>query len=118
MKKSKEHIEKARQARWKGKKYIGYTSMSKEELKKYTFSYRLKKNYNLDYNDYEKMVNSQKGLCALCGKENNVGKKLFVDHCHKTKRVRGLLCFNCNTTLGKVNDSIDLLKRMINYLTI
>lgn len=43
-----------------------------------------------------------------------IGKK--VDHCHTTGKVRGLLCNNCNTALGLVDDKIEVLKRMIKYL--
>ena len=41
---------------------------------------------------------------------------LVIDHCHKTHKVRGLLCHICNTALGQLNDSIDLLKKSIEYL--
>lgn len=39
-----------------------------------------------------------------------------VVHCHKTGKVRGLLCFNCNTGIGKLKDDIELLKRAVEYL--
>lgn len=52
--------------------------------------------------------------CDLCGKYM---KTKNIDHCHKTKIVRGVLCTNCNTTLGKLKDDISLLKKSIKYLT-
>ena len=55
---------------------------------------------------------AQGGLCALCRK----GKAEHVDHDHLTGRVRGVLCFNCNSGLGQFRDSIDLLARATDYL--
>lgn len=51
--------------------------------------------------------------CAICG---HMGK-LDVDHCHRTGFVRGMLCFPCNTALGRFCDSPALLRRAIDYLT-
>ena len=67
--------------------------------------YRYKKRYGITIDDYDAMFQQQGGVCAICGKPeiktNQYGvKRLSVDHCHKTKRVRGLLCVVCNTRLG------------------
>lgn len=85
--------------------------------------YTLKKKFGITPEQYEVMHNNQKGLCYICGQpetvlDNKYGtpKKLAVDHCHKTNKVRRLLCNRCNTTLGKVNEDKELLRRMINYL--
>ena len=69
--------------------------------------------YKLTANDYSKMVRKQKSLCAICGiyREN-----LYIDHCHKTGKVRGLLCVKCNTGLGYFRDSIDVMQKAIKYL--
>jgi len=45
-----------------------------------------------------------------------MSKLTHLDHCHKTGRIRGVLCNNCNTGLGKFYDDIELLKTAINYL--
>ena len=52
--------------------------------------------------------------CDLCG---DYMSKKNIDHCHSTNKVRGVLCTNCNTALGKFKDDIELLKKAINYLT-
>lgn len=54
--------------------------------------------------------------CTACNKECIRIGELHVDHCHATGKVRGMLCFNCNATLGHVNDSVERLKMLIDYL--
>jgi hypothetical protein len=61
---------------------------------------------------FEKKVRQQRGLCAVC----KIKKAEHIDHDHVTNKVRGLLCFTCNTSLGKMNDSIPILMRAIKYL--
>ena len=78
---------------------------------------RLKTNYNLTELQYAEMLVNQNGCCALC-KGTDENKHLAVDHCHATGKVRGLLCINCNTLLGKVHDDILLLQNMIDYLNL
>jgi hypothetical protein len=62
------------------------------------------------------MLDSQMGLCALC--EQPLDRfDMVLDHDHETKLIRGFLHQNCNKGLGMLSDSIDLLKRAIEYLT-
>jgi Recombination endonuclease VII len=59
----------------------------------------------------------QNGTCAICGREEwEKVKVLGVDHDHKTGRVRGLLCTDCNMGLGKFKDDPALLRKAIKYL--
>jgi hypothetical protein len=61
----------------------------------------LKNVYGITLDDYNKMFEKQKGKCAICSKhQNELIRKLSVDHCHRTNKVRGLLCKNCNVALG------------------
>lgn len=71
----------------------------------------------------EQMLETQNHLCAICrnpetqlNPRSDKKVRLALDHCHKTNKLRGMLCWRCNTTLGKVEDSIPLLKEMIAYL--
>ncbi len=79
---------------------------------------KLKKNFGMTLEDYDKMFKKQKGLCAICDKPQNTfnTKNLYIDHDHKTGKVRGLLCHKCNNGLGFLDDDIKLLKRSIQYL--
>lgn len=72
-------------------------------------------------NRREKLVGSPKPeLCPVCGRKpvgGNRGKgRICVDHCHKTGKIRGWLCDDCNVALGRVNDRIDILENLIIYL--
>jgi hypothetical protein len=58
--------------------------------------------YRLTIDDYNKMFEKQEGRCAICKRQRPY--LLLVDHCHKTHRVRGLLCKICNTFLAYIHD--------------
>jgi hypothetical protein len=75
-----------------------------------------KSTYGITLKEYEEMHDSQNGVCAICGKINSNNKLLFVDHCHTTGKVRGLLCDKCNSGLGFFRDNISLLLAAIEYL--
>lgn len=73
--------------------------------------------------EYKSLFNRQGGVCAICQKpeskiwKNKLVIKLAVDHCHKTGKVRGLLCHNCNTRVLKVvEDYPFLIEKAQNYL--
>lgn len=77
----------------------------------------LKRRYNLTINQYNELFNKQCGYCYIClTHQDSLKNKLSVDHNHKTGQIRGLLCQNCNTALGKMKESSFLLERMIDYL--
>lgn len=78
---------------------------------------RLKKQFNLNNNQYQLMLEQQDHCCFICNEKEGVeGRVLSVDHDHATGKIRGLLCTNCNTALGKFKDNIDYLKKAIKYL--
>lgn len=68
--------------------------------------------YGLTVEEVEALLVSTT-VCQICGREVN----LYIDHCHETGRVRGLLCLQCNTSLGNFNDDVALLHRAIEYLS-
>lgn len=84
-------------------------------------NHHLTSNYNITNDDYNKLLESQNGVCGICGKtESEVSKRntyLCVDHDHDTNKVRGLLCSKCNRGIGLLQDDINILKKGIEYLT-
>ena len=80
-------------------------------------SQRLKKEYGITVEDYNNMFTSQNGECKICQThQKDLKKRLAVDHCHETGKVRGLLCQKCNLGIGHLNDSVSLLEKALSYL--
>lgn len=77
----------------------------------------LKQRYGITYHDYYKLLEKQQFKCAICyTSRENLEKDLYVDHCHKSGKVRGLLCDSCNQGIGKFKDNIFFLLNAIRYL--
>lgn len=75
------------------------------------------KQYNITADQYYVMLSEQNNCCSICGvTEEHNNKKLAVDHCHETGKVRALLCHNCNVGLGNFKDNVALMQRAISYL--
>ena len=74
--------------------------------------------YGITIVERDRILASQGGHCAICPSEDSdiKGRRLHVDHCHKTKRVRGLLCTRCNLAIGQMLDDPALLRRAADYL--
>ena len=73
--------------------------------------------YGISSHDVADIHSRQHGVCAICGEPpSDRYKKLHVDHCHETGRVRGLLCHECNHGLGKFKDDLDILASATSYL--
>ncbi|MGL6095001.1 MAG: endonuclease VII domain-containing protein [Fimbriiglobus sp.] len=83
---------------------------------------RLKFRYGIKVEDYDRLFAEQGGRCAICRKPPTVdgtpnGRgKLFIDHDHDTGEVRGLLCNDCNLTIGHGKTEVNLL-RAAQYLS-
>ena len=81
----------------------------------------LQRRYGITESGYIILLNAQNGVCALCGKpetrkERNTVSHLAVDHNHKTLKIRGLLCYRCNTMLGKIENLPGSVQSIVNYL--
>ena len=102
----------------KAKKY--YKTKTKEDHLRYT----LKANYGITLERYDEMLIEQCGVCKICGhfdirmRKDGVStiQRLAVDHCHKSGKVRGLLCSGCNGGLGLFRDDVDIIERALSYL--
>lgn len=77
----------------------------------------LKANYDLTIEQYNEKLVSQVFGCDICGGEpGGKHERFHVDHCHKTQKIRGLLCAGCNVGLGSFNDNPVKLLAAIEYL--
>ena len=80
----------------------------------------MKSAHGMTVEQFNKCLASQDGACALCDRKHSFlprSSRLQVDHCHKTNRIRGLLCQRCNTGLGKLGDSAESLLKALRYVT-
>lgn len=90
---------------------------NKEHVSNYLRCSRLKSSYGISIDEYNKMLDRQKGGCAVCGeKSKDGGKLLAVDHNHLNGKVRGLLCSNCNTAIGLLRENTGIMVNLIKYL--
>jgi len=85
--------------------------------KVYNRSTNFKRNFGITIEQYDEMFLTQNGNCLICGEnQSKFKRRLAVDHCHETKKIRGLLCDYCNPGLGYFKDSEDILNKAILYL--
>lgn len=83
------------------------------------FKWYINRHYGLSFEQYLDMMRKQKGLCAICHlPESRMGggKRLAVDHCHKTGDIRGLLCHKCNIAIGCLKDNVKNVISAARYL--
>lgn len=78
--------------------------------------HRLKKDYGITREQFDAMLVAQGNACAICRTPRAQIRRLCVDHCHKTKTVRGLLCQYCNVGLAQFRDNPAFLFAAIDYL--
>lgn len=74
--------------------------------------------FGITTSQYDGLLLAQSGMCAICQRSEKTGRRLSVDHIHGSNPtiIRGLLCLDCNTSLGKFNDNPALLRRAAEYL--
>lgn len=76
---------------------------------------RLKFRYGITIEEYDALYAKQKGRCGICKSKK---RELVIDHCHKSGKVRGLLCRKCNLALGHFDDSLKKLAQAVAYLAV
>jgi len=86
----------------------------KKRSNTYHASYYRYKKYGITKEEFENIEQNQLGKCSICKK--SILASGHIDHCHKTGKVRGILCGNCNKALGLLNDNVNFLKNAIKYL--
>ena len=86
-----------------------------------TFEYfrhhNFKKVYGITLVEWEALFDSQNRLCAICGTDKQRGKNWHTDHDHSTGKVRGILCGWCNTGIGKLQESREIMSKALDYLS-
>ena len=85
------------------------------QRRQYAWEYTLRNKFDLTKEDYQEMLDAQQGVCRIC-RTPPASKKLAVDHCHATGKIRGLLCLQCNVAIGHLRDDPELLRRALAYL--
>ena len=114
-----------RMRQWRKNNREKYLAQHREQMQKWRNTPKgkrtkkngtLKKLYGITIEQFEALVQRQGGKCAICAGELDMGFRTHVDHCHTTGVVRGLLCSPCNTSLGCFKDSVEILRRAIDYL--
>lgn len=115
LEKLKKYYEKNSEKRKKARQEWGYKN------REYIFSKQ--SGISMQAGLYNELLIKQDYKCAICknpetimSRKRDKVKSLSIDHCHKTKKIRGLLCHKCNTSLGAFMDNIELLKNAIQYL--
>jgi excisionase family DNA binding protein len=76
----------------------------------------LKTKYGLTVSEYDALLKSQAGSCAICKTTNWTNREPHVDHDHKTGRVRGILCPTCNAAIGFIKENPIIAWAMADYL--
>ena len=74
----------------------------------------LKDRYGITLDQYDEMLVAQNSVCAICEGPPKT-KPLYVDHCHTTGRIRGLLCAGCNTKMALIDDGPEVMRKFIEY---
>jgi len=90
-------------------------SLNKKDSIKLQRIHKRKCLYGITEIQYNEMYSKQNGLCYICNISLNINNEA-IDHCHKTNKIRGILCKKCNSGLGMFNDNILNLQNAINYL--
>ena len=98
----------------KNKEYLKEWRKKNKENRKI---YQLKRRFRISIEEYNQMFNKQNGRCAICGiHQLKLKRTLCVDHNHKTKEIRELLCVNCNIGIGHLKENPFILLKTIKYL--
>jgi hypothetical protein len=82
---------------------------SRLKYKKKARCLHLQRYYGITLNQFEELLEKQDNCCAICGvnEDSAPRKRLSVDHCHDTGKIRGLLCDRCNLALGMLGDGVN-----------
>lgn len=95
---------------------VWYRNNNRGKIRKYTRNWHIKRKYGLSMEDKENLLKKQKNNCAICEKPFSKKEKNYIDHCHKSGKVRGIVHGRCNILLGFSKENIETLKMVIQYI--
>lgn len=106
------------------KKRKEWADKNREKRTRQARSSHLRVKFGISLDEYEEIFKKQNGLCAICNKKQKISKdilgrknyNLYIDHCHKSGKIRGLLCNKCNQGIGYLCEDIEIIKKAIIYL--
>lgn len=93
-----------------------YRERHKERDRQKSRLNHVRKLYGLTAEEYETLRAAQENRCAICKKEPHNRRRLHVDHCHTTGKVRALLCHYCNVGIGALREDPEIFRQAIMYL--
>lgn len=98
-------------------KYDAWTRANPEKYKAIQRNSVLKRAYGITLAERDAMLEAQGNACAICGAPEPGSKRGWhIDHCHSTKKVRGILCHHCNVSAGAAKDDPARLRMIADYL--
>jgi hypothetical protein len=106
---------------WRARKREEYNEYMRQYRRRHPAKYEQERNrglkvrYGISLETYNEMLSSQDGKCAICSAEPKSDRPLVVDHHHGSKKVRGLLCYNCNREIALL-DRDGILDRALAYI--
>lgn len=101
------------------KKYKEWKNKNRTKYLRSSSNSGLKIRYGIGLEEYEKLLAQQNYSCKICGTKKpgrKDVKRFAVDHCHKTNKIRGLLCMACNTAIGLLNEDPKFFDAAQSYL--
>jgi hypothetical protein len=102
-------------------KFIARVSKFRTENPEKIRDTKLKQAYGVGIEYFDAKLKEQGNVCAGCGRNVKSvwrGKvvQMALDHCHKTGEPRGVLCIKCNRALGLLEESVETMKRLVDYV--
>lgn len=100
-----------------------YAVNNPEKVKAANRNKHLIKKFGITLDEYHVIAKKQKNICKICGKKETVKSRkinvnyLAVDHDHKTGKIRGLLCFKCNTTIAHIEGNKGIIEAISRYIS-
>lgn len=108
---------KSREWYWKNREYVlekhrKYYQENKDRFRKSS----LKRHYGITLEEFNALLDIGNNRCRICERRFSETLLPNTDHCHSTKKVRGILCGSCNRGLGYFKDNPELLRKAASYL--